>query len=96
MELTTLIVIGIGFIVSIIIYYLVTQWAHEVDARKHHMALQTEFLAKIAERQGVARNEIDALLKKEVTPNPIRVNLYIILFMLFVVLAVVIWFSLKR
>jgi hypothetical protein len=96
MELTTLIIIGIGAIISVIIYYLVTQWAHEVDARKHHMALQTEFLAKIAERQGVERNEIDRLLKREVAPNPIRINLYIILFMLFVVLAVVIWFSLKH
>lgn len=90
MELTTLIIICIAVIISYIVYYLIAQSAHEVDTRNHHLNLQTQFLAKMAEKQGVAKNEIEALLKKEVEGNPIRINLYIILLLLFVVLAIII------
>lgn len=95
MGIATLVITVISFIISAIIYYLVTQWAHDTDARRHHMALQTEFLAKIAERQGVAKNDIDRLLKKEIEPNPIRINLYIILLLLFIVLAMFIFSIIK-
>jgi hypothetical protein len=96
MELIYIVTIVLSLTILAIFYYLISQWAHEVKSRNHHLNTQSKLLSMIAEKQGVARKDIETLMAKEPEANPVHVNLYIILLLLFVVLAVVIGMQLKQ
>ena len=96
MTVSTLIICALCLIISIIVSYLVIQWAHEIKNRNHALSTQTRLLSLIAERQGVPQKDIEKLLSKDPEPNPTHVNLYIILLLLVVVLAIIIAKSLEH
>lgn len=95
MSVSTLIISALCLLISIIVSYLVIQWAHEIKNRNHALNTQTRLLSLIAERQGVPQKDIEKLLAKEPEPNPTHTNLYIILLLLVVVLGIIIAGSLK-
>lgn len=47
---------------SLIIYYMITQWVHQIQRRNRYLKAQIELLAKIAEKQGVAKDDIESIL----------------------------------
>lgn len=47
---------------SIIVYYTFTQWVHQIQKRNRYLKAQIELLARIAERQGVPKEEIESVV----------------------------------
>lgn len=51
-----------GAIISLMLYYMLTQWVHQIQKRNRYLKAQIDLLAKIAEQQGVAKDEIEGIL----------------------------------
>lgn len=51
--------IGIG---ALVIYFMLTQWVHQIHKRNRYLRAQMELLAKIAEKTGVEKNDIETIL----------------------------------
>lgn len=62
MEDQTIIYIGAG-ILAIILYYIITQWAHQIHKRNRYLEAQIKLLSKIAEKQGVSMAEINKIIE---------------------------------
>lgn len=60
MEDQTMIYIGAGLL-SLVLYYIITRWVHEIHKRNRYMEAQIKLLSKIAEKQGVSPDEIDGI-----------------------------------
>jgi hypothetical protein len=58
-------------IVALVIYYIITQWIHQIHKRNRYLKAQTELLAKIAEKQGVNKDEIEVILSVARRPDSI-------------------------
>lgn len=50
--------------VFIIIFYYVTRWANSVEKRIKYTEAQIKLLGKIAEKQGVSKEEIEGIYKE--------------------------------
>lgn len=61
MEDQTLIYIGAAGL-ALILYYLITRWAHEIHKRNRYLEAQIKLLSKIAEKQGVPTDEISGII----------------------------------
>lgn len=53
-----------GAILALIIYYLFIQWAHQIHKRNRYMEAQINLLSKIAEKSGVNKDEVNAIIEK--------------------------------
>ena len=60
-----LIYIG-GLCFAILLYYFITRWAHAVEKRVKYMEAQIKLLGKIAEKQGVSKDEIEGIYNEAV------------------------------
>jgi chromosome segregation and condensation protein ScpB len=60
--------IGIA-IASLFVYYLIVRWSHQIHKRNRYMKAQVELLAKIALKQGVNNDEIEAILNVSERPE---------------------------
>lgn len=67
MEDQTIIYIGAGGL-ALVLYYLLTQWAHQISKRNRYLEAQIKLLSKIAEKQGVSLDEIDGIARMAETP----------------------------
>lgn len=47
---------------ALIVYYLITRWAHEIQKRNRYLEAQIKLLSKIAEKQGVSTDEISGII----------------------------------
>lgn len=45
------------------IYYAITQWAHQIHKRNRYLEAQINLLAKIADKQGISKEEIDSIIQ---------------------------------
>jgi hypothetical protein len=60
MEDQYVIYIGAGGL-SLVLYYVITRWAHEIQKRNRYMEAQIKLLSKIAEKQGVETGDIEVI-----------------------------------
>jgi chromosome segregation and condensation protein ScpB len=56
-------------IIGLMLYYILTQWVHQVQKRNRYARAQIELLAKIAERQGVSKDDIEGILESSAKPE---------------------------
>lgn len=61
MEDQNVIYIGVGLL-ALVLYYVITQWAHQIHKRNRYLEAQIKLLAKIAEKQGVAADELTGIM----------------------------------
>jgi len=50
--------------VAIILYYIVSRWAHDIPKRNRYLQAQIKLLAKIAKEQGVPDSDIRKILNE--------------------------------
>jgi chromosome segregation and condensation protein ScpB len=68
-QLLTYAGIAIG---ALVLYYMITQWVHQIHKRNRYLKAQIELLCKIAEKQGVEKEEIEAIVSiAEKRENPL-------------------------
>jgi hypothetical protein len=67
MEPGGIIIIGI---LSICIYIIVVKYAHQIHKRNRYLRAQMQLLSRIAEKQGVSKDEIDSIVKHADTKEP--------------------------
>jgi chromosome segregation and condensation protein ScpB len=60
------VIAGFLIFILIIIYYYVTRWAHSVEKRIKYTEAQIKLLGKIAEKQGVSKEEIEGIYNEAV------------------------------
>jgi hypothetical protein len=48
---------------ALLLYYVITRWAHEVSKRNRYLEAQIKLLSKIAEKSGVSAEEINVILR---------------------------------
>lgn len=60
MEDQGMIYIGAGGL-ALVLYYVITRWAHEINKRNRLLEAQVKLLSKIAEKQGVSTDEINGI-----------------------------------
>lgn len=71
MEDQNLIYIGAGAL-ALILYYVITRWAHEIHKRNRYMEAQVKLLSKIAEKSGVSKDDIEVINRiAETTYQPV-------------------------
>lgn len=71
MEDQTIIYLGAG-ILALVLYYIITQWAHQIHKRNRYLQAQINLLSKIAEKQGVSVAEINEIIEgAEKKHNPL-------------------------
>jgi hypothetical protein len=71
MEDQTIIYIGAGGI-ALILYYVITRWAHEIQKRNRYQEAQIKLLSMIAEKSGVSKDEIEVINRvAETTYQPL-------------------------
>ena len=68
MDDQNVIYIGAGLL-ALVLYYVVTQWAHQIHKRNRYLEAQIKLLSKIAEKQGVTPDEIDGITRTAQTPH---------------------------
>lgn len=68
MEDQTIIYIGAAGL-ALILYYVITRWAHEITKRNRYMEAQIKLLSKIAAKHGVSSDEIDVIIRVAETSN---------------------------
>ena len=56
-------------IAGLFVYYLVTRWSHQIHKRNRYMKAQIELLAKMALKQGVSNDEIEAIMNVAEKPE---------------------------
>lgn len=61
MDDQNVIYIGAG-ILALVLYYVITQWAHQIHKRNRYLEAQINLLAKIAEKQGVSKEDINKVM----------------------------------
>lgn len=60
---------------SLVLYYLITQWVHQIHKRNRYLKAQIELLCKIAEKHGVDQEEIEAIISAaEKKENPLALT----------------------
>jgi chromosome segregation and condensation protein ScpB len=52
----------LGGIIALGLYYVITQWAHQIAKRNRYLEAQINLLSKIAEKQGVSLEEINKIV----------------------------------
>lgn len=60
MDDQNVIYIGVGLL-AIVVYYAITQWAHQIAKRNRYLEAQIKLLSKIAEKQGVKSDDIEVI-----------------------------------
>lgn len=62
----------LGGIIALALYYVITQWAHQIAKRNRYMEAHIKLLSKIAEKQGVSSDDIQVINKvAETTYEPL-------------------------
>lgn len=51
-------------IVALALYYVLTQWVHQIHKRNRYMEAQINLLSKIAEKSGVNKDEVNNIIEK--------------------------------
>ena len=51
-------------IISLVLYYALTQWVHQIQRRNRYLKAQIDLLSMIAEKQGVPQDNIEEILNK--------------------------------
>ena len=71
MEDQTVIYIACGGL-ALVLYYVITRWAHEIQKRNRYQEAQIKLLSKIAEKQGVSLDDIEVINRvAETTYQPL-------------------------
>lgn len=71
MEDQNVIYIGLAAL-ALILYYVITRWAHEIHKRNRFMEAQIKLLSKIAEKSGVSKDDIEVINRvAEITYQPL-------------------------
>jgi len=72
MESTQFFIYAGALIVALVLYYSITQWAHQIHKRNRYLQAQINLLSKIAEKQGVSVAEINEIIEgAEKKHNPL-------------------------
>jgi hypothetical protein len=57
---------------GLLLYYLLTQWAHQIHKRNRYLEAQIKLLSKIAEKSGVSTDDIEVINRvAETTYKPL-------------------------
>lgn len=48
-------------LVALLLYYMITRWAHEIHKRNRYLEAQIKLLSRIAEKQGVSTDDIEII-----------------------------------
>lgn len=48
-------------LVALLLYYMITRWAHEIHKRNRYLEAQIKLLSRIAEKQGVSADDIEVI-----------------------------------
>lgn len=49
-------------IIGLFVYYIITQWIHQIHKRNRYLKAQMQLLAKIASKQGVSSDEVETII----------------------------------
>ena len=49
------------FGLALLLYYVITQWAHQINKRNRYLEAQIKLLSKIAEKSGVSIDDIEVI-----------------------------------
>jgi hypothetical protein len=57
---------------ALLLYYILTQWAHQIHKRNRYLEAQIKLLSKIAEKSGVSTDDIEVINRvAETTYKPL-------------------------